>query len=73
MKCWVCGRPSNGICRFCGRAICSDCAKAAKTKPFILALFKNKQEQNAAIVVEDALYCGVCKPREQAIVLRNLE
>jgi len=41
--------------------------------PFIFAVFKDQEGRNAAIVVEDALYCGVCKPRDEPVVLRNLK
>jgi hypothetical protein len=70
MECWQCNRPSQGICRFCGRAICRD---HFKPMPFIFAVFKDQEGRNAAIVVEDALYCGVCKPRDEPVVLRNLK
>jgi hypothetical protein len=41
--------------------------------PFILEIFRDKEGQNKAIVVDDTLYCGVCKPVEKPLVLKNLE
>lgn len=70
MECWHCNRPSQGVCKFCGRAICRE---HAQKMPFILEVFKNKDGQNQAVVVDDVLYCGVCKPRETPVTLKNLE
>lgn len=70
MECWHCNRPAQGVCRFCGRALCRD---HVKTMPFILAVFKDQQGKNAALVVEDTLHCGVCKPRGAPVVLKDLE
>jgi hypothetical protein len=41
--------------------------------PFILEIFRDAQGQNKAVVVDDTIFCGVCKPRETPIVLGNLE
>jgi len=69
MDCWECNRPSHGVCRFCGRGVCRD---HVKLKPYILSVFKNHDGKNAAIIVEDALYCGKCTPREAPVVLKGL-
>ena len=70
MECWHCNRPSQAVCKFCGRAVCRE---HAKSMPFILEIFKDKQGQNKAVVVDDTIYCGVCKPKEAPVVLKNLE
>jgi hypothetical protein len=70
MECWHCNRPAHGTCRFCGRGICRD--HAQKT-PFILGIFKDKEGQNKAVVVDDTLWCGICKPKEAPVVLKDLE
>lgn len=69
MKCWICGKDADGICRFCGRAVCKE---HAKEMPFILALYCGKSVTKA-IVVSDALYCGICKPLPSPIDMPELE
>jgi hypothetical protein len=68
MDCWHCRRSAVGTCRFCGRGVCPD---HVGTKPYILELFRGKQEVEA-IVVEDALFCGACKPRPNPVPLPEL-
>jgi hypothetical protein len=70
MNCWHCDRPAHGVCRFCGRAICRD---HVKKMPFILEIYKGKDGDQRAVVVEDTLYCGECKPHESPVVLKELE
>lgn len=69
MDCWHCRRTAVGTCRFCGRGVCED---HAKTKPFVLELFR-ANESTKALVVEDALFCGACKPRPAPIALPELD
>ncbi|MFN2165385.1 MAG: hypothetical protein ACK2U9_03905 [Anaerolineae bacterium] len=69
MNCWHCDRPAHGICRFCGRAVCKE---HALSHPFILDIFGGKPEAYRALVVADALYCGVCKPKEDPVELPQL-
>lgn len=69
MDCWHCKRNAVGACRFCGRGICED---HAKTKPYILELFR-RNDSHEAIVVEDALFCGACTPRSDPIPLPDLD
>lgn len=68
MDCWHCRRSAVGACRFCGRGLCAD---HVKTRPYILELFR-VAEHEEALVVEDALFCGVCKPRPDPIALPGL-
>ena len=69
MDCWHCRKTAVGACRFCGRGTCED---HAETKPFVLEIFRGK-ESSKALVVEDALYCGVCTPRPDPIDLPELD
>jgi hypothetical protein len=69
MDCWHCRRTAVGTCRFCGRGVCED---HAKTKPFILDLFR-ADETTKALVVEDALFCGACTPRPAPVPLPELD
>ena len=63
MRCWVCGGPADGICRFCGRGTCKE---HAHTMAYLLAVFPGAQELKG-LGVDDALYCGVCQPKPDPI------
>jgi hypothetical protein len=69
LDCWHCRRTAVGICRFCGRGVCED---HAKMQPFILELFKTT-DVTRSLVVEDALFCGACKPRPEPVELPELD
>ena len=69
MDCWHCRKTAVGVCRFCGRAVCSD---HVRTRPYILELFQSR-EHHQALVVEDALHCGACAPRPDPIDLPELD
>ena len=42
MRCWVCGAQAEGVCRFCGRAVCKG---HARTKPVLFEAW----EQDGAL------------------------
>ena len=66
MNCFKCDRPANGVCKFCGRAICRD---HYKEENFILDLHF-KDDEDKALVVEKALKCEFCRPRGDLIDLK---
>lgn len=71
MDCWTCRKTALGACRFCGRGVCED---HAETHPFILGVYRGgPDEKPRAIVVDDALRCGVCSPRPDPIDLPELD
>ncbi len=70
MNCWHCERPAHGICIFCGRALCKDCAREM---PHIVAVYRDDRNVPRAIVTTRTLYCGVCEPREDPIELPELK
>jgi hypothetical protein len=70
MNCWHCERPANGTCRFCGRALCK---QHVQSLPHIEVLYKGEGGVQKALVVADALYCGVCQPAEDPIELPDLD
>jgi hypothetical protein len=71
MDCWICKRTALGVCRFCGRGICEE---HASFQPYILSLFTPPTNKRVrALVVEDALHCGVCKPRPEPVDVPELE
>ena len=70
MNCIHCERTAHATCRFCGRAVCKD---HIKTAPFILSIYRGDKDVNKAIVVTNAVYCGICEPREQPVALKELK
>jgi hypothetical protein len=69
MDCWHCRRTAVGTCRFCGRGVCED---HVQERPFVLELFRGT-EAIRALVVEDAVFCGACRPRPDPIDLPELD
>jgi hypothetical protein len=70
MDCWVCRRTAVGVCRFCGRGLCED---HAKFRPYIITVYTSPQAGRVrSLVVEDALFCGVCKPRPEPVDIPEL-
>lgn len=70
MDCWHCRKSALGVCRFCGRGLCED---HAQEHPYILDLYRDeKGSVMKVLVVEDALYCGICTPRPDPIELPEL-
>lgn len=65
MNCWTCTETASATCRFCGRATCSD---HARTMPYVLSSWRG-DEHALALVVEDAIYCGTCRPHPSPIQL----
>lgn len=59
MECWTCSQPAAGTCRFCGR---STCRSHARTLPYVLTAWGEGQGVVNALVVEDAVFCGGCRP-----------
>jgi hypothetical protein len=69
MDCWHDRKTAIGVCRFCGRGLCED---HVKNHPYILELYRG-EDVIKALVVEDALYCGVCTPRPDPLSLPELK
>ena len=70
MNCWHCDRPAHGVCRFCGRAVCKD---HAQTMPHIAEVYHTRSGEQRALVVGEALFCGVCEPKEDPIKMQGLD
>lgn len=71
MTCFFCARPARGVCRFCGRGLCEDHARFG---PFVLAVYRSQSRDRAeALVAEDVLTCGTCKPRPQPVPMPELD
>jgi hypothetical protein len=69
MDCFECRKSAVGTCRFCGRGVCPN---HLQTRPYILELFR-AEKHRMALVVEDALFCGICKPRPDPVALPELD
>jgi hypothetical protein len=69
MNCWHCDRPAHGACQFCGRGVCRE---HAQTLPHIVEIYRDDEGMHQALVVADALHCGVCQPREDPVELPQL-
>jgi len=69
MNCWHCDRPAHGACRFCGRGVCRE---HTQTLPYIVEIYRDDEGIHQALVVADALHCGVCRPREDPVELPQL-
>ena len=69
MNCWVCDLPAHATCRFCGRAVCRE---HARTMPYLLQTFQTSRGLEG-LGVDEAVYCGVCKPKRDPVRLDFLE
>ena len=69
MQCWNCDHQAQGVCRFCGLAVCKD---HLSKMPFILAIYVGERQTPKAVTVDDALHCGVCKPRPEPIEMPEI-
>jgi hypothetical protein len=63
MRCWVGGEDAEGLCRFCGRAVCK---KHTKTRAFLLQVWLDGAGLRG-LAVADALWCGICLVRPDPI------
>jgi len=70
MNCCICGEPANGICRFCGRALCGE---HFQTKSIFLAIYVTDDGVPKAIAVRDVLFCGKCKPQPSPLSMPELQ
>ncbi len=65
MKRCRCDETAEAICRFCGRAICGD---HVQTLNCIVTVYPSASKGvPKALVVADAVYCGVCKPQPEPL------
>jgi hypothetical protein len=69
VECCICGQPAQGICKFCGRAICED---HFGTFPYPIAVYVGRDNMPKMIVVADALICGQCHPQPEPIEMPEI-
>ncbi len=70
MKCFFDENDARGVCRFCGRCICTE--HAAKRMPYITSVYVGAGNTPKAVVVSDALWCGVCKPEAEPVSMPEI-
>lgn len=70
MHCWHCENAACGVCSLCGRALCK---KHAKRHPHILASFDEEGDNPRVIMVDNTLWCGVCKPIPEPVPMPEIE
>lgn len=70
MQCIHDDKTARGICRFCGRALCEDHMK--NTMPYIITVYIGEANVPKAVVVGDALWCGICKPQPEPIEMPEI-
>ena len=70
MECWICKRPAQAICIFCGKAVCQE---HAQLKPSVKSVFKDNKGDLQAIVVDGGVWCGKCKPVEYPVNISNFD
>ncbi len=69
VECWKCGKPANGICKFCGRALCKEHASEMHS---IVTVYSGEKQTPKAIVVSNALFCGICHPQPEPISMPEI-
>lgn len=70
MKCFFDESEARGVCRFCGRAVCKD--HADKRMPYIATVYVGAANTPKAVVLADALWCGVCKPEAEPVPMPEI-
>jgi hypothetical protein len=66
MECWTCSETASALCRFCGRATCRS---HAQTLPYVITAWGEQPPVVSALVVEDAVFCGSCRPHPAPVRL----
>ena len=69
MNCWVCDKPSHASCRFCGRFVCKE---HANVQPIFLSIYVGANQTPKAIIVSDAIWCGICRPYPEPIEMPEI-
>lgn len=69
MVCHNCQEPAMGVCKFCGRGVCSN---HHSEMPAILTIYLGAESTPKAIVVAGALWCGRCQPQPEPIPMPEI-
>lgn len=71
MECFFDDNAARGVCRFCGRGLCKQ-EHMKQTMPYIATVYIGAGNVPKAIVVADALWCGVCKPQPEPVEMPEI-
>ena len=69
MQCWECDLPARAACCFCGRFICKNHAASHLS---IMAMYLGNQETPKSVVINNAIWCGICEPIEEPIPMPEM-
>ncbi len=69
MNCIRCEKTAQAICRFCGRAVCSEHIQKMN---YIITVYASSQNIPKSLVVADAVFCGICKPQPEPLEMPYL-
>jgi len=69
MNCIRCEKPAHAVCRFCGRAVCK---QHIQKMNYIITVYMGSGQVPKALVVADAVYCGICKPQPEPLEMPYL-
>ncbi len=70
MECWICKRPAQAICIFCGRAVCQE---HSQLKPSVKNLFRDESGKLQAVIVDGSIWCGKCRPLDYPIDISEFD
>ncbi|HSH01081.1 MAG TPA: DUF2180 family protein [Anaerolineae bacterium] len=69
MLCWECDKPAQAVCAFCGRGVCKDHVTPHLT---LMAMYLGEQQTPKSIVVNNAIWCGICEPIQEPIPMPEM-
>lgn len=70
MKCWVCDEPAHASCRFCGRFVCKDHANG--DMPTFIVMYVGANQTPKGLAVAKVIWCGICEPQPEPILMPEL-
>ncbi len=62
MKCIKCQKDAQAVCKFCGRAVCSEHIHEQRYPTGFATRLAFWTAQKNGVVVPDAVWCGSCHP-----------
>ena len=62
MKCSKCDNEASAICKFCGRAVCTEHMQAKRFVTGFTSIGGALSAQDNAFSLDDAVWCGTCHP-----------
>ena len=66
MKCISCDGDARAVCKFCGRAVCTEHIQKKRFVSGFSAKMGFWDFRENAVKVDDAVWCGECHPEYQS-------